>query len=91
MEEDINKLESEEFLKKALIEMTNIEIELLKTKELKKVFIQNESINSLFLKKLEENLNLRQRFLEEIEKLKTFDKKNTKIILLSSVAAPCAF
>lgn len=78
LEEDINKLESEEFLKKSLIEMTNTEIELLKTKELKTIFIENESMNSLFLKKLDENLNLRQGFLEEVEKNKQLAQKIKK-------------
>lgn len=78
LEGNINKLESEAFLKKSLIEISDTDIELLSKDELKKVFIENEELNSLFLKKIKENLPLRKSLLVEAEKNRQIAEKIKK-------------
>ncbi len=75
LEEHINKFESEAFLKKTLVEVSNEDIELLNKNELKKVFIENEALNSLFFNKIKENLNLRESLVLEAEKNKQLAEK----------------
>ena len=78
LEGNINKLESEAFLKKSLIEISDTDIELLNKDELKKVFIENEKLNSLFLEKLKQNLSLRVSLIAEAEKNKQIAEKMRK-------------
>jgi len=65
LEEKINKLNSDDFMRKTLNEMSDRDFELLKNGKLRTVFIDHPELNSLFLNKLAENADKRTEFKKE--------------------------
>jgi len=70
LEEKIIKLQSSEFLKKTLVNMSNSDFSLLQKSKLKKTFIKHDGLNKLFIAKLQENAEQRTVYINEVEKLK---------------------
>ncbi|MFZ3172087.1 MAG: hypothetical protein WA118_08915 [Carboxydocellales bacterium] len=67
LEEKINLLQSDEFMKKTLAEMSNKDFELLKNGELKIAFIDHQDLNNLFLSKLRNNIDKRAIYIKELQ------------------------
>ncbi len=67
LEEKITKLQSSEFLKKTLADMSDSDFDLLQKGELKTTFINHEGLNTLFLAKLQENADQRAVYVAEEE------------------------
>ncbi len=65
IEESINNYNSEEFVNKAFLEMTDEEYKLLMAGDLKKVYLKHEKANELFIKKLADKHDLRAKLLAE--------------------------
>jgi len=70
LEEKITKLQSSEFLKKTLADMSDSDFNLLQKGELKTSFINHEELNKLFLAKLRENADQRAVYIAEVEELR---------------------
>lgn len=66
LEEKIQKLNSDDFMKETLVNMSDDDFNLLKNGDLKAKFIGHEKLNSIFLNKLTENSNKREEYLAEI-------------------------
>ncbi|MHB9010389.1 MAG: hypothetical protein ACYC3E_00135, partial [Carboxydocellales bacterium] len=67
LEEKINLLQSDEFMKKTLAEMSNKDFELLKKGELKTAFIDHQELNNLLLSKLVNNIDKRAIYIKELQ------------------------
>lgn len=78
LEEKIMKLQSSEFLKKTLLDMSDSDFDLLQKGELKTSFINHEEINKLFLKKLQENADQRSVYISELEELRKKEKEEAE-------------
>ena len=63
----IKKTNSENYLKESLISMSDKEAKLLKEGELEKSFIEHKELNEIFVKKLKNNLENRERYISERE------------------------
>lgn len=67
LEEQIQLLDSDDFLKQTLIDLSDSDFELLKNGRLKTTFIDHEQLNTMFIDKLIENADKRAEYLAEIE------------------------
>lgn len=70
LEEKINKLNSDDFMKITIAEMSDSDFELLKNGKLETVYIDNAVLNSIFLDKLAENADKRTEYIAEVEEQK---------------------
>ncbi len=70
LEEKIQKLNSDDFMKETLVNMSDADFNLLINGELKTVIIDHEELNSMFLNKLAENADKRAEYLAEIAEQK---------------------
>lgn len=68
LEEIINKINSEDFLKTSLLEMSDDDFELLKNGELTTSFVDHPVLNDIFIQKLFENADKRAEYIAEKEK-----------------------
>ncbi len=75
LEDKVAKLNSFQFLKETIANMTEEEVSLLNSGELNKRFINHEHINKLFIDKLHENIESRDDFIAEIEEEKRIEKE----------------
>lgn len=66
----INELQNPHTFKRVLAGMSDSDFDLLKKSELKKVYINHEVLNKLFLAKLQENADQRAIYIAEAEELK---------------------
>ncbi len=78
LEEKITKLQSAEFLKKTLANMSDIDFDLLQKGELKTFFINHDELNNLFLIKLQENADQRVIYIAEVEKQRLEDEAKAR-------------
>jgi len=78
LEEKITKLQSSEFLKKTLTNMTDKDFDLLQKGELKRSFINHESLNKLFLTKLQKNADQRTIYIAENEELRKKEQEEAE-------------
>lgn len=78
LEEIINLINSEEFMKKTLLEMSDSDFEILKKGELTTSFVDHPGLNTIFLEKLTENANKRAEYIAEIEKQKREEEKRKR-------------
>lgn len=69
-----SKLDSLDFLKKVLVEMSATEFDLLKKGELRKDFLSYAPLNKIFLVKLKEQADKRATYIAEAEDKKKLDK-----------------
>lgn len=67
LEEKITKLQSTEFLKNTLVDMSDSDFLLLQNGELKTSFINHEGLNKLFIATLQANIDKRDVYIAEIE------------------------
>lgn len=67
LEEQIKQLQSDDFLKKILVKISDEEAKLLKDDKLVKNYINQEYLNKYFILKLKDNLNKRITYLSELE------------------------
>lgn len=58
-------LNSDDSLRSALLEMTDKDVELLNNNEFNHIYIENNDINKLFIKKIKENIDNRSIYVEE--------------------------
>ncbi len=70
LEERIQKLNSDDFMKETLVNMSDDDFNLLKNGELKTAFIDHEKLNSMFLNKLAKNADKRAEYIAEIAEQK---------------------
>lgn len=78
LEEKITKLQSEEFLKKTLADMSDSDFDLLQEGELKTSFINHEGLNILFLTKLQESADQRAVYIAEVEELRKKEQEEAE-------------
>lgn len=78
LEEKIQKLNSDDFMKETLVNMSDADFNLLKNGELKTVFIDHEELNSMFLNKVAENADKRAEYLAEIAEQKRIAEEEAK-------------
>lgn len=78
LEEKITKLQSSEFLKKTLADMSDSDFDLLKKGELKTSFINHDGLNKLFLTKLQENADQRAVYIAEVEELRKKEQEEAE-------------
>ncbi|MBT6069324.1 hypothetical protein HOG48_06260 [Candidatus Peregrinibacteria bacterium] len=70
LENEILNFQSEEFLERTLVEMSDSDFELLNKKELTTTYFQNTELNQRFINKLENNTEIRTLTLAIAEKEK---------------------
>lgn len=78
LEEKITKLQSSEFLKKTLADMSDSDFDLLQKGELKTSFINHDELNKLFLAKLQENADQRAVYNAEVEELRKKEQEEAE-------------
>lgn len=66
--DNMKLLQSDDFLKRTLAEMSNEDFEILKKNQLKKSYISHEGLNNIFLKKLYDNRDNRAIYIAEVQK-----------------------
>lgn len=70
LEKKIGDFQSQDFMKQALVNISDDEFELLKEGNLEKSFIGHDELNKLFIVKLQENVDQRAAFVAEAEEQK---------------------
>jgi hypothetical protein len=78
LEKNIQKLNSDDFMKDTLVNMSDNDFNLLKNGELKTVFIDHEKLNSMFITKLAENADKRAEYIAEIAEQKRIAEEAEK-------------
>lgn len=78
LEEKIQKMNSDDFLKQTLVDLSDDDLKLLKSGELKTVFIDHGKLNAMFINKLAENADKRAEYLAEIEKQRILAEKEAE-------------
>ena len=78
LEEKITKLQSAEFLKKSLADMSDSDFDLLQKGELKTSFINHDELNKLFLATLQENADQRAVYIAEVEELRKKEQEEAE-------------
>jgi hypothetical protein len=68
--EMLAQLDSPDLIKKSLLEMSEEDFELLRKGELKKVYIQHQKVNELFLQKMQTNATDRAVYMAEVERIR---------------------
>jgi hypothetical protein len=86
LEEKITKLQSSEFLKKTLADMSDSDFDFLQKGELKTFFINHEGLNKLFLAKLQESADQRAVYIAEVEELRAKEQEEAAKKKLESEA-----
>lgn len=69
LKSEIEKLQSIEFLKNSLVNMSEVDFEKLINNQLATPFINNQVLNSLFIDKLKENSGQRDSYIKEAQEL----------------------
>jgi hypothetical protein len=78
LEEKIRLLNSDDLMKQILVDLSDDDLKLLKTGELKTVFIEHEKLNAMFINKLNNNADKRAEYLAEIEEQKILAQKEAE-------------
>jgi len=78
LEESITRLQSSEFLKKTLVDMSDSDFDLLQKGELGTSFINHEELNKFFLTKLKENADKRVVYISEVEELRKKEQEEAE-------------
>ncbi len=78
LEEKIRLLNSDDLMKQILVDLSDDDLKLLKTGELKTVFIEHEKLNTMFINKLNNNADKRAEYLAEIEEQKILAQKEAE-------------
>jgi hypothetical protein len=75
VENNLNKLNSESFLKTSLLNLSEEELSSLKAGRLNKTILENDTLNRVFIAKMQKNAGLRAEFIKEKEKQKRIERE----------------